>query len=322
MFQDYRIAYLRNHVKLKEVRRFSFLRECVAHILSESARKIPHAAVTAKFDLTKLAEYCKESAKDGEADASQTHDDTILKQAIRRRFSAFFIKCIAHCLHHVPALNAFVDYAPLTTGGTLYLAEDINLGFAVHTKYGLLKPVVRNPHLKEIEDVATEMRILSRKARRTDPAELFHRAGRLYMLTALRQLDIGILPAFWLWGRSILRRRVHDPEIKNAPESDKLLPSDVLGGTMTVTNIGTMIEGYHTVTVIVPPEVAVIGLGSVRQTAEVVDGKVVPRQTVTMCVTIDHRAFDGGEVFPFYHHFRRYVENPGLIYEWKPGDEI
>ena len=40
-----------------------------------------------------------------------------------------------------------------------------------------------------------------------------------------------------------------------------------------------------------------------------------------MCLTMDHRAFDAGEGFPFVVEFDRYVQNPELIYEWKPGDD-
>ena len=322
MFQDYRIAYLRRHVKVREAKRLSFLRETVAHVLSQSARKIPHAAVTMQFDLTRLVEYCEKSATDAEHGADMKSERAILQRAIRRRFSAFFLKSIAHCLHHVPAINAFLDYAPLITGGTLYLAEDINLGFTVHTKHGLLKPIVRNPHLKDLETVATEMRLLTRKARRTDAEELYHRAGRSYLGAALRQLDPTVFPAFWVWIRSILRPQRRDPALKDVPEEDKLQVTDILGATCTITNIGMMMEGHHTVTVIVPPEVAVFGIGSVRETPLVVDGKVVPRYTVTICATIDHRAFDGGEAFPFYDKMKEYVDNPTLIYEWKPGDEI
>jgi len=322
MFQDYRIAYLRHHVRVKETRRLSFLRESVAYILSQSARRIPHAAVNMQFDLTALVEYCKETTTDTHQDSEVKSERAILQRAIRRRFSAFFIKSVAHCLHHVPAMNGFLDYAPLITGGTLYVAEDINLGFAVHTKHGLVKPIIRNPHLKELETVATEMRTLTRKARKTDPVELFQKAGRAYMMTALRQLDITVLPAFWIWIRSKLRPHKPDPIFINVPEEDKLQVHDILGATSTISNIGMMIEGHHTVTVIVPPEVVVIGIGSVRQTPMVVDGKVTPRYTVTMCVTIDHRAFDGGEGFPFYNKMKQYIDNPALIYEWKPGDEI
>ena len=42
MFQDFKIAYMRKHVKVKEKRRLSFLRQSIAYVLSQAAGKTPH----------------------------------------------------------------------------------------------------------------------------------------------------------------------------------------------------------------------------------------------------------------------------------------
>jgi pyruvate/2-oxoglutarate dehydrogenase complex dihydrolipoamide acyltransferase (E2) component len=54
----------------------------------------------------------------------------------------------------------------------------------------------------------------------------------------------------------------------------------------------------------------------------VVDGQIVPRSVMSIMCTIDHRALDAGEGFPFIEHFTGYVNNPARIYEWEPGDPI
>ena len=321
MFQNFQIAYLRENVKVREVHRLTFLRESVAYVLSQSARRIPHAAAVAHFDVTPLVEFGRDDTsatgeKGTEGRSSKLH------RAIRRNYTVFFLKAIAHCLHHVPQLNGFLDYAPYRLGGRLYLAEDINLSITVHTKHGVIKPIVRNAHTKDIESVANEVRQLTRRARRTDPEELYRKAARAYLKTAVRQLDIGGLPALWVWLRSCLHRSEVEPALRDVPEDQKLQVSDILGATCTVAAIGMMMSGHQTVTVIVPPEVMMFGIGDVHLAPWVVDGEVVPRHIVTFAGTIDHRAFDGGEVFPFYQLLKRYIDNPELIYDWKPGDEI
>jgi pyruvate/2-oxoglutarate dehydrogenase complex dihydrolipoamide acyltransferase (E2) component len=322
MFQDHQVAYLRGHVKVKEVRRLSFLRKSVGYVLSRSARKVPHAAVIAHFDLTPLVDYGKRDTETPKPEGQRRSKDDLLDRAIRRNFSAFFIKAIAHCLCRVPELNAFLDYAPWRTGGKLYLAEDINLSFTVHTKHGVIKPIVRNPHQKDLKTVASEMRELARRARRTDPEELYRKAARAYMSTAIRQLDIGALGGLWIWICSNLTRQAPDPAFKDVKEDQKLQVQDILGATCTVANIGMMMSGHQTVTVVIPPEVAMFGIGDVRLAPWVVDGEIQPRYAVTIAATCDHRAFDGGEVFPCYERMKYYIDNPALIYEWKPGDEI
>ncbi len=320
MFQNYQIAYLREHVKVKEAQRLSFLRESVAYVLSQSARRIPHAAVVSHLDVTSLVEYGRTPEESGDTEENASDENARLRRAVRRTYTAFFLKAIAHGLHQVPQLNGFLDYAPYRMGGKLYIAEDINLSFTVNTKYGVIKPIVRNPHLKTIEEVATEVRQLTRRARRTDPEALYRRAARAYMWTALKQLDIGGIPGLWVWVRSKLTAKKPTPELRDVPEEDKLQVTDILGATCTVAAIGMMMSGYQTVTVIVPPELMMFGIGDIRLVPWIVDGEVVARHVVTIAATIDHRAFDGGEAFPFYQLMKNYIDNPGLIYEWKPGD--
>ena len=317
MFRDHQIAYLRKHVRMKEVTRLNFLREGVAFVLSRSARTVPHAAAVAQYDVTPLVEYGKRGVTDQAGD-----EDARLQRAIRKSLSAFFLKAIAHSLYHLPKLNAFLEYAPWRSGGTLYVAEDINLSFTVHTKHGVLRPIVRNPHQRDLASVANDMRQLTRRARRTDPEILFRKAARAYAGIALRELDFRGLPALWMWIRSNLRGRVPCPDLQDIPEDQKLQVTDILGATCTVANIGTVMTGHQTVTVIIPPEVMMFGIGNIGLVPWIVDGEVVPRYVVTIVGTIDHRAIDGGDVFPIHKHFERYIRNPELIFDWKPGDPI
>lgn len=322
MFQNYQVAYLRQHVKVKKMIPLSFLRESVAYVLSQSARRIPHAAAIAHFDVTPLIEYSRSGRGIDPSDDTVSAKTLRLQRAIRRNYTAFFLKVIAHSLSNVPQLNGFLDYAPWRLGGRLYLAEDINLSFTVHTKHGVIRPIIRNAHQKDLETVANEVRMLTRRARRTDPEELFRRVARTYMWTALKQLDVGGIPGCWVWLRSRFNRPKPDPALIKVPQEDQLQVEDVLGATCTVATIGVMMSGHQTVTVIVPPEVMMFAIGDVQEMPWVVDGEVVARHVVTVAGTMDHRAFDGGEVFPFYGQIKKFIDHPELIYEWKPGDEI
>jgi len=320
MFQDYKVAYLRERVTVKEKRHLSFLRQSVAYFLSQSARKIPHAAFVNTFDVTPLIDYTRGSTPQ---DANDSSEEALFKRALRKNYSAFFLKAVAHALYHVPSMNGFIDYHLFRNGGTLYVADDINLSFTVHTKFGVLKPILRNPHQRTLEEVAHEMRDLARRARRTDANQLYQRAGMAYVKTALRQFDLSGLGALWILLRSFLWARPKpDPELAQTPLDKQLKVEEILGATCTLANVGMMAPGHQTVTVIIPPEVMMFGLGDLHQEPRVIHGEVVPRYVVTMCGSMDHRAMDGGEAFPFVNHFQRYMDNPALIYEWQPGDEV
>jgi pyruvate/2-oxoglutarate dehydrogenase complex dihydrolipoamide acyltransferase (E2) component len=323
MFQSFDIAYLRKNVKVREARPLNFLRESTAYLLSNQARRVPHAAGIVPLDVTALIEYGADKDSALNKSSEKLGPEKLLRRAIHRNHSAFFLKALAHTLHHNPELNGFIDYTPLRNGGTFYLAEDVNLSFTVHSKYGVVRPIVRNPHLKTIETVAQEMRMLARKARRTDINELYSECTKIYIKTALKQLDITGWKAALTWLRSrIMSRGANPSEFADTPEHMRLTPHDVLGSTCTLANIGMSVAGFQTLTVIIPPEVTMFGLGNVELVPRVIDGEIVPRYMVNTCISLDHRAIDGGDIFPYGASLKRYADDPALIYEWKEGDEV
>jgi len=323
MFQNYKIAYVRKHVKIREERPLSFLRQSVAYVLSQSAQTIPHAAMITHYDVTPLIEYTRATERTLTPREGETAEQFRLRRAVRKNYSAFFLKALAHALEHTPDCNAFLDYRRWRDGGTLYIADDINVSYTVNTKYGVIKPIVRNPHRKTIETVAAEMRDLTRKARRTDANELYKKAAFAYFKTMVRELNFKELSGIWMSLRMLLwNREKPDPEFKDVPEDQKLQVSDILGATCTLANNGMMVSGHQTVTVITPPEIVMFGLSDFHLAPQVVDGKVVPRYMVTFFATMDHRAFDAGAGFAGFGYLRDYIEHPGKIYEWKPGDVL
>jgi len=322
MFQGFQIAYQRKHVKVREVRPLNFLRETTAYLLHQQARNTPHAAGIVPLDVTNVLEYGK-SHEEKIRDTEEATPHKLLRRAIHKNFSAFFLKALANTLYHVPELNGFIDYTPLRNGGTFYVAEDVNVSFTVHSTYGVVRPIIRNAHLKDLETVAHEMRMLSRKARRTNINDLYDQCAKAYFKEAIKELDVTGWKAGWTWLRSrIYSRGSQDKRFHDTPEDMRLKVEDVLGSTATLANIGMAIAGYQTLTVIIPPEVTMFGLGSIEQAPKYVNGELVPRFMMNCCISLDHRAIDGGDVFPFGETMSRYMTKPELIYDYKAGDPV
>lgn len=321
MFEAFQIAYQRRNVRVKEARPLNFLRETTAFLLSQQARNVSHAAGIIPLDVTNVIEYGK-SRNANAGDSEELSEKRLLRRAIHKNFSAFFLKALANTLHHIPELNGFIDYTPLRNGGTFYLAEDVNVSFTVHSQYGVVRPIVRNAHLKDLETVAQEMRILTRKARRTNINDLYDKCAQAYFMDAIRQVDLGSWRAGWTWLRSRLIPRTKDTRFHDTPPEMQLTVADVLGSTTTLANIGMSVAGYQTVTVIIPPEVTMFGLGNIELVPRVVKGEIVPRYMMNSCITLDHRALDGGDVFAFGETMQRYMDNPALVYDYKAGDAV
>jgi 2-oxoisovalerate dehydrogenase E2 component (dihydrolipoyl transacylase) len=90
-----------------------------------------------------------------------------------------------------------------------------------------------------------------------------------------------------------------------------LKPADLQGSTFTVSNFGALglDEG---VPVINHPEAAILGMGSLKPRALVVDGAVVARPTMTLTCAFDHRVADGAQAAAFLCELRDLVESPEL----------
>jgi pyruvate dehydrogenase E2 component (dihydrolipoamide acetyltransferase) len=90
-----------------------------------------------------------------------------------------------------------------------------------------------------------------------------------------------------------------------------LKPTELQGSTFTVSNFGALglDEG---VPVINHPEAAILGIGSLKPRAVVVDGAVVARSTMTLTCAFDHRVADGAQAAAFLGELRDLVESPEL----------
>ncbi|OGP64617.1 MAG: hypothetical protein A2170_02480, partial [Deltaproteobacteria bacterium RBG_13_53_10] len=74
--------------------------------------------------------------------------------------------------------------------------------------------------------------------------------------------------------------------------------ADLKGGTFTITNYGT-VGGIFGTPIINHPEVAILGVGKVREMPVVRNGKIVIRTILPLSLSFDHRVVDGAEAARF-----------------------
>ncbi len=86
-------------------------------------------------------------------------------------------------------------------------------------------------------------------------------------------------------------------------------PGDMLGGTITITNIGVF--GIDTGTPILNPgESAILALGTIRDMPWVVNGAVVARKVCQLALSVDHRVVDGQQGSQFLAHIGTLLSDP------------
>ncbi|MFB6204294.1 MAG: 2-oxo acid dehydrogenase subunit E2, partial [Candidatus Nanohaloarchaea archaeon] len=97
-------------------------------------------------------------------------------------------------------------------------------------------------------------------------------------------------------------------KVEKAQEGS-LTRQDMEGGTFSITNIGA-IGGEGFTPIINYPQVAILGVGKIQETPQVVDGEVVPRTTVKLSLSYDHRVVDGATAARFLNSVIERLENP------------
>ncbi|QSS49290.1 dihydrolipoamide branched chain transacylase E2 [Histoplasma capsulatum var. duboisii H88] len=110
--------------------------------------------------------------------------------------------------------------------------------------------------------------------------------------------------------RSILDIAAELARLSEVARAGKLTPTDLNGGTITVSNIGN-IGGTYVGPVIVPNEVAILGVGRAK-TVPVFDeaGNVVKGEKVNFSWSADHRVVDGATMARMADKVRLYLEEP------------
>lgn len=86
-------------------------------------------------------------------------------------------------------------------------------------------------------------------------------------------------------------------------------PDDMQGGTFTVSNAGSL-GAYMNTPQINPPQTAILGVCEVFDEPGVVDGEVVPRKKMHLCLTYDHRVIDGATAVGFVSDVADLLERP------------
>jgi 2-oxoisovalerate dehydrogenase E2 component (dihydrolipoyl transacylase) len=95
-------------------------------------------------------------------------------------------------------------------------------------------------------------------------------------------------------------------------KSGKTPPSDMSGGTLSITNVGVF--GVDTGTPILPPgESAILAFGAVKPMPWVHKGKIKIRKVQQLSIAFDHRICDGGEAGGFLRFVADCVENPTTL---------
>ncbi|WP_284987944.1 dihydrolipoamide acetyltransferase family protein [Arthrobacter sp. fls2-241-R2A-172] len=101
-------------------------------------------------------------------------------------------------------------------------------------------------------------------------------------------------------------------DLTDTARAGKTSPSDLSGGTISITNIGVF--GIDAGTPILNPgEAAIVALGAVRKAPWVVNDELAVRQVMSLSLSFDHRLVDGEQGSRFLADLGAILSDPAMV---------
>ena len=110
----------------------------------------------------------------------------------------------------------------------------------------------------------------------------------------------------WAIGSEVAR-------LADAARGGKASRDELTGSTITLTSLGAL-GGIVSTPVINHPEVAIVGVNRIVERAAIRAGAVVPRLTMNLSSSFDHRIVDGMDAARFIQSIRAMLESPALLF--------
>jgi pyruvate dehydrogenase E2 component (dihydrolipoamide acetyltransferase)/2-oxoisovalerate dehydrogenase E2 component (dihydrolipoyl transacylase) len=103
-------------------------------------------------------------------------------------------------------------------------------------------------------------------------------------------------------------------ELKNRANTNKLQPSEMKEGTITISNFGVLGDGGLWATPIINyPEVAILAVNRIQKQPWACNDNVVLRDVLNLSWSFDHRIIDGDQAAAFSHYYAHLIKNPAPL---------
>jgi pyruvate dehydrogenase E2 component (dihydrolipoamide acetyltransferase) len=98
-------------------------------------------------------------------------------------------------------------------------------------------------------------------------------------------------------------------DVAGRARAGKLRPADIADATFTISNLG-MYRVDQFSAIIIPPQAAILAVGSIADRVIAIEGKPAVRPVMTLTLSCDHRAVDGARAARFMNDLAEAVREP------------
>jgi len=94
--------------------------------------------------------------------------------------------------------------------------------------------------------------------------------------------------------------------------SNKLAPTDLEGGCITVSNLGAFgIDNF--IPIVVPGQCSILGIGQITDTCVPDNGNILVRKLMNMTLSVDHKVANGAYAAQFLDYVRKLLEDASIF---------
>lgn len=112
--------------------------------------------------------------------------------------------------------------------------------------------------------------------------------------------------------KGILQIAQEIQDLSRRAREKKLKPHELSGSTFTISSTGGK-GGWFATPIINYPEVAILGIHSIKKKPIIQDDQIVIGEVMGMSITFDHRIIDGSPAGAFMEEIHTFLENPELF---------
>jgi len=292
---------------------FSFMRKVISYKTTESWTTIPHITFIYEADATEML-----NAFDNLTEKNQKFKLTL---------NTLLLKIFTEAVKAAPQANAHIKYHSKRITGEIEVIKNIDISMPWLLENNEI--VVINLRNFEDKTLVEMQEYINKIAQRIGNCNIHIPLYRVSVSSMIDEIKKGhllkALNAFL--GAAFDKSKPNKKEMKEydqIPIEDKIIPSDLQPGTITISNLGAAckgLNGFMGILEVIPPQVFAIGIGCIQEKPCVIKNEtnqtsIEVRKVLPLCLGFDHRALNFGEIVPFIQKLEYIFKHSELLGDW------
>jgi Pyruvate/2-oxoglutarate dehydrogenase complex, dihydrolipoamide acyltransferase (E2) component, and related enzymes len=307
----------KHKIRLRKSVVFNLQRKIISYKVTESWQSVPHVSYLYEPDITDFYREYK----------TLTGSGADLKPKIT--LNTIMIRAIIEGLESAPELNSLISYHHKKGEGMLHICKEINISVPWLLPNGsMISPTLFNTESMSLKDLSTAVMKLGEKLKHTDIDEVLYKTALEEIISELKHFHLGVIRKIFSENQRARKNvqyfRKEREDFKVISKKNYLTAQDFSGGTVTISNIGSLYKeqtGAFGLLEIIPPQIFAVGLGAIQEKPGVyinTNGykEIGIRKVLPLCLVFDHRAVDFSTLVPFLKRMDKIFSKPEEIYNW------